>query len=525
MHDNFLNSGDMEIRPTIRSYGSVISGIAKSRQKDSGERAERILEQLKEMAQSGDLDKPPDVIIYNSVLDCWAKSSSTSEMAARAVMVLEKMKNDGIAPDVISYNTTVNCLARAGKFHDAELMLEDMEAVGVYPNSVTYNTLLSAYLSQSSSTKSKKHENKDQTSQSRKSAEKLFEKMRNDSRIEPDVVTYNTMLHFHSRIGDIEKAESLLKEMFLEDTRVTPDSTSLNTVINAWANSGRIDAPQRAEAILEQMLKPNIEGGGNDVKINPTSITFNSVMSAWTKTRKPEAAERCQNIFDLMTNDMGHIVQPDFITFNIMIHAWSLSYGEEAPDQAEAILSEMHRRFKAGNSRMRPNAKTYGSLISVWSKSRRPEAGQKAEEYLRQIIHMSDGDRQRSNSIRRFGRQDDQPRVFEFTATIRAWHNSGDPIAPYKADEILYLLLEQVKKGNKRANPDSKLFLSFLLTLASSTVPNKDIYANKVIQMMIEYSIRPNEALLGQLKRCYQQQDKNPIQSVIKRSKRLQPLT
>jgi pentatricopeptide repeat protein len=518
MHDNFLNSGDMEIRPTIQSYSSVISGIAKSRQKDSGERAERILEQLKEMAQSGDLDKPPDVILYNSVLDCWAKSSSTPEMAARAVMFLEKMKNDGIAPDAISYNTTINCLAQAGKVHDAELMLEDMEGVGVYPNSITYNTLLSAYLRQSSSTKSKKHEKKDQSSQSRKicttNAENLFEKMRNDPRIEPDVVTYNTMLHFHSRIGDIEKAESLLKEMFLEDTRVTPDSTSLNTVINAWANSGRIDAPQRAEAILEQMLKPNIEGGGNDVKINPTSITFNSVMSAWTKTRKPEAAERCQNIFDLMTNDMGHIVQPDFITFNIMIHAWSLSYGEEAPDQAEAILSEMHRRFKAGNSRMRPNAKTYGSLISVWSKSRRPEAGQKAEEYLRQIIHMSDGDRQRSNSIRRFGRQDDQPRVFEFTATIRAWHNSGDPIASYKADEILYLLLEQVKKGNKRANPDTKLFLSFLLTLASSTIPNKDIYANRVIQMMIEYKIGPNNALMDQLKRCYQQQDKNPIQSV-----------
>ena len=502
MYDNFLNSGDMEIRPTIQSYSSVISGIARSRQKDSGERAERILEQLKEMAQSGDLDKPPDVILYNSVLDCWAKSSSTPEMAARAVMFLEKMKNDGIF-DVISYNTTLNCLARAGKVHDAELMLEDMEAVGVYPNSITYNTLLSAYLSQSSSTESKKHENKDQTSQSRKSAEKLFEKMRNDSRIEPDVVTYNTMLHFHSRIGDIEKAESLLKEMFLEDTRVSPDSTSLNTIINAWANSGRIDAPQRAEAMLEQMLKPNIEGGGIAVKINPTSITFNSVMSAWTKSRKPEAAERCQNIFDLMTNDLGHIVQPDFVTFNVMIHAWSLSHGEDAPDRAEAMLSDMQRRFKAGNSRMRPNSRTYGSLIHVWSKSRRPEAGQKAEEYLKQIIHMSDGDQHRSKSTRRFGRQDDQPRVFEFAATIRAWHNSGDPIAPYKADEILYLLLEQVKKGNKQANPDSKLFLSFLLTLASSTVPNKDIYANKVIQMMIKYKVEPNKALLDQLKRCY----------------------
>jgi len=321
--------------------------------------------------------------------------------------------------------------------------------------------------------------------------------MRSDHRIEPDVVTYNTMLHFHSRVGDVEKAESLLKEMFLEDSRVSPDSTSLNTVINAWANSGRVDAPQRAEAILEQMLKPTTEEGRrNTTGIHPTSITLNSVMSAWTKTRMPQAAERCQNILDLATNNMENIIQPDFITFNIMIHAWSLSYREDAPNQAEALLSEMHRRFNAGDSRMRPNAKTYGSLISVWSKSRRLEAGQKAEEYLRQIIYMSDGqyhrDRQSPNYRRRVG-QEEQPRVFEFTATIRAWHNSGDPIAPYKADMILYWLLQQVKRGNKRATPDSNLFLSILLTLASSSIPNKDIYANKIIQMMIEYKIKTLE--------------------------------
>jgi len=220
------------------------------------------------------------------------------------------------------------------------------------------------------------------------------------------------------------------------------------------------------------------------------------VMSAWTKTRMPQAAERCQNILDLATNNMENIIQPDFITFNIMIHAWSLSYREDAPNQAEALLSEMHRRFNAGDSRMRPNAKTYGSLISVWSKSRRLEAGQKAEEYLRQIIYMSDEqyhrDRQSPNYRRRVG-QEEQPRVFEFTATIRAWHNSGDPIAPYKADVILYWLLQQVEIGNKRATPDSNLFLSILLTLASSNIPNKDIYANKIIQMMIEYKIKTLE--------------------------------
>ena len=500
MHDTFLQTGNMDIRPTIQSYSVVISGIARSRRKDAGERAERILEQIQEMARSGDLDKPPDVILYNAVLDCWAKSSSKPETASRAVAFLEKMRDDKIVPDVISYNTIIHCLAQSGRAHDAELMFDQMKEVGVYPNSITYNTLLAAYTNR----KGKNDRSRGSHSIDTVGAEKLFEKMRKDPNIDPDVVTYNTMLNAYSREGDIEKAEALLKELFLEGSPVSPDSTSINTVINAWTKSGRHNAPQRAEAILELMLRPDAswQEGGKPLGIRPTSITFNSVMSAWTKTRKPEAPERCQHLFNLMSNNEVALIHPDFVTYNIMIHAWSLSNQEDAPEQAETLLQEMQQKAKAGNARMRPNTKTYGSLINVWSRSRRPEAGQKAEEYLRKIIQISEGKqslhRQNSRSFK-----EEQPRVYEFTSTIRAWYDSGDPIAPYKADEILYLLLEQVKKGNKQATPDSKLFGVVLRTLASSTIPNKNVYADRIVKLMIEFKVEPNKMLMDALLRCY----------------------
>lgn len=515
MHDNFLRTGNMEIRPTMQSYSVVISGIAKSRRKDSGERAERILEQIKEMTQSGDLDQPPDVILYNAVLDCWAKSSATSQIASRAVAFLEKMKQDEIVPDVISYNTIIHCLAQSGRTHDAELMLDKMKDAGVYPNSITYNTLLAACLNQASS-RNKRNKYQDRSSESRKidtnRAEILFEKMRNDPNIDPDVVTYNTMLHAYSREGDIEKAESLLKDMFLENSPVAPDSVSINTVINAWTKSGREKAPQRAEAILEQMLQPNNsnkEQGEKLEGIRPTSITFNSVMTAWTKTRRAEATERCQHLFELMVNNKVGVIQPDFVTFNIMIYAWSLSIRNDAPDRAEALLLEMHQRFKAGNARMRPSSKTYGSLINVWAKSRRPEAGQKAEGYLRNIIQISEG-KQNLHSKNSKSFKEEQPRVFEFTSAIRAWYKSDDPIALYKADGILFLLLQQVKQGNKQATPDSKLFSAFLQILASSTIPNKNIYADRVVEMMIEFEVKPNKMLLEMLKICYSSLQEQP---------------
>eukprot|EP00537_Pseudo-nitzschia_pungens_P002920 CAMPEP_0172370758 /NCGR_PEP_ID=MMETSP1060-20121228/39496_1 /TAXON_ID=37318 /ORGANISM="Pseudo-nitzschia pungens, Strain cf. cingulata" /LENGTH=950 /DNA_ID=CAMNT_0013096137 /DNA_START=404 /DNA_END=3256 /DNA_ORIENTATION=- len=500
MHETYLRSGNMEIRPTMQSYSVVISGIAKSRRKNAGERAERILEQIKEMAQSGDLDEPPDVILYNAVLDCWAKSSSTQETASRALAFLKKMKQDGIVPDAISYNTIIHCLAQSGMTLDAELMLEEMKDTGVQPNSITYNTLLAACFSQKPH---RTRRGKDRDDSNR--AEKLFDKMRSDPNIQPDVVTYNTMLHSYSRQGDFEKAESLLKEMFLEDSPVSPDSTSMNTIINAWTKSGKDDAPQRAEAILEQMLKPSDsnEAWGKSLEgIRPSSITFNSVMTAWTKTRRAEAADRCQHLFDLMENNAVGEVQPDYVTFNIMIYAWSLSTLEDAPDRAEALLSEMHKRFQAGNARMRPSTKTYGSLINVWAKSRRPEAGEKAEKYLRKIIQISEGKynlhRQKLKSFNA-----EQPRVFEFTSAIRAWFKSDDPRAIYKADGILYLLLQQVTQGNKEAAPNSKLFGAFLQVLASSEIPKKHVYADRVVELLIEFKVKPNKMLLDLLNQCY----------------------
>ena len=500
MHDTFLQSGNMNIRPTMQSYSVVISGIARSRRNDIGERAERILEQIRELANSGDLDKPPDVILYNSVLDCWAKSAPTPETASRALAFLDKMSNDNIVADVISYNTVIHCLAQSGQVSHAEVLLDQMKKAGVSPNSITYNTLLVAYTNRKGNGNSHMGSQRQDT----KDAEILFEKMRRDPNIIPDVVTYNTMLNAYSLAGDIEKAEALLNEMLLDESPVSPDPTSINTVINAWTISGQPNAPQRAEAILEQMLQPDHlqDKEQRPLGIRPTSITFNSVMNAWTKTRKPEAAEHCRRLFDLMENNEVAHIQPDFVTYNIMIHALSLSNKEDAPDHAETLLREMHLKFEAGNARIRPNNRTYGSMINVWSRSRRPEAGEKAEGYLRKILKIADG---KQNTYRHNSRsfKEEQPRVFEFTSTIRAWYNSNIQIAPYKADEILHLLLEQVKKGNERAIPDSTLFGVILRALAASAIPNKHIYADRILELMIEFEIQPNTMLLDALLRCY----------------------
>lgn len=487
MHEEYVRSGNKDVRPTLETYSTILSGLAKSRQRDAGERAENILDNVKELSRSGELDQALDVILYNAVLDCWAKSRRP-ESPDRSKNILSMMIRDGFKPDIISFNTVVHCMAKSGRLQEAESLLKDMEEFGVRPNAVTFNTLLSAYVSAVSSVPKKKKGSEQEKAMLTDQIEHLFERLKQVSSVSLDVVTYNTVLHFYSRVGEVEKASSLLQEMLAPESRVTPDLISMNTVISAWANSGREDAPERAEAIFEQVLLQN----DHRHQIAPTSVTFNAVMSAWTKSRRPEAAERCEQLFDLMKTDGDADVQPDFVTFNILIHAWSLSTDEAAPDHAERAFAEMKRRYQQEDANLRPNNRTLGALINVWSKSNRENAGEMAESYLRTIIRHAE----QYQDVR------EVPRVHEFTGDIRAWANSGDPRAPYKADAILYLLLQQIEQGNKHAQPDNRLFGAFLSTLASSGIPNKGVHANKVVQMMIRFNIRPNDFLLELLRKC-----------------------
>jgi pentatricopeptide repeat protein len=474
MHDSFVQ-GNPDVKPTIRTYSVVLAGWSRTRSPQAGERGEQLLDLMESLAESGELEDP-DIIVYNSVLHCWAKSP-TNGAAAKAKEFLVKMVDKGIEADAYSYNIVINALASEGRIDDAEAMLEGMSEAGVHPDVTAYNTLLDAWIKSSSKEASTR-------------VARLYSRMKENSHIEPDLFTYNTLLHFYSKTGNADRAESMLDEICQEESPIEPDSISFNTVISALAQSRRIDAPQRAEAILNKML----EHGG---KVRPNVITFNTVLGAWVKSKKtPQAVVNCERIFGIM-NEMledGHKqVKPDAITYNTLINSYTLSPDEESRDKAESIFYDMQRRYEAGDRRLQPTVHTFGSLINGWSRSFRPDAGQMAEKYLRMLIEKT-----KSGEIK------GQPRVFEFTATIRAWANSDDPRALFKADEMLHLLLQQLKQGNRGAHPDSRIFGTILMMVASSKLPNKSKYADKLVSLMKDYQIKPDRFNVQQLQKCYE---------------------
>ena len=131
----------------------------------------------------------------------------------------------------------------------------------------------------------------------------------------------------------------------------------------------------------------------------------------------------------------------------------------------------------------------YGALINGWARHANPDAGEKAEKILRSWIERADS-----------GELLERPKVVAFTATMKAYTNSGVPRAMYNVDEVFSLLLREYEGGNENAKPDSKLFSAILRALAYSHVPHKLEAARTAIKLMKQYNIPPDSFKIHLLK-------------------------
>jgi pentatricopeptide repeat protein len=106
--------------------------------------------------ESGELDTKPDVVSYSSVINCWAKSrqEGTADRAEAIYGEMEdryKAGDETFKPNVISYSSVINAYAKTGKAEKAEALLEEMYDAfvngneSVKPNVRSFNTVLDAW--------------------------------------------------------------------------------------------------------------------------------------------------------------------------------------------------------------------------------------------------------------------------------------------------------------------------------------------------------------------------------------------
>ena len=501
MYENYVRTGNTELRPSVHVFNSILVSLSQRPSYDSGIRGEKIINLMEDLFQSGELESRPSLISYNCVLNCWAKSTS-KDGPQRAQAFLDRMINtDRIQPDLYSYNIVLHALCRnhhqqqqrqklgthPKQLDKARELVQRMVKNGVRPDAITYNTLLAAW------SRSDRPDAADR-------AIKLFAQMKQDKFVSLTLETLNTVLHCYGDRGENpERAEQLLGDMcsgLYPD--IHPDRTSYNTVIAAWAKSCRHDAAQRAERILHRMT----ELGGESVQ--PDVISFNCVINAYARSsyRKDSPSgtgndaaaaaargpERCEEIVrhmrDLYEQTGNSSVKPDVVTYNSLMSAWAQSGHPEAPERAEAILQDMERSYdESGDRSIRPNGRCYRTLLKAWSRSGRPDAGRRAEACLDKMIAMWMS-----------GNFEAKLKALDFDFAILAWTSSGDPEAMSNVERILDKMMVQVQDGNKHAIPDHKFFRSILMNLSSRSMDDGNTMraVEKVADMMRQCGVKPD---------------------------------
>lgn len=461
------------VEPNCQTFNIVLSAWAKI---GEAERAEAILMEMHKLHVENAFDTRPTVVTYNTVLDSYAQKTNRvinanrknfnsknkkikkvdrinqgedapwnrAEAILNHMIDLSREGDLSVKPTARTWNTVINVCAKAGKINKAEKILEQFisfstpSETGIRetvddatPSVRTWNTLLSGCVMKGDVRKAK-----------------YFWLRMKSNGIEPDIVSYNTLLncHVHSskrkttakKISLQEAVESIFRRL-RHDPNVTPNHITYLAVVNFWTNQG---IPERAELFILNMARASQQSAQNEdlnARHNnvpaPSRSLFHYVLTSWGEHGKPKIAEELLLKMAELSDDHGFDVRPTTETYNRLLNCWAKSMKLESGERAEVILREMEELVKLGDDEATPDICSYNSVLNAWS-------------------------------------------------------NSSDAAALTRIDN---LILEMLLKGNINLLPDSFSYGTWLKAIASCDEMEKKQRVEEVIKTMNIHNFRPNE--------------------------------
>lgn len=195
----------------------------------------------------------------------------------------------------------------------------------------------------------------------------------------------------------------------LEENVVLPNVKSFNNVINAWAHSESEEGAVRSIQILKHLMFESDDIDSDDILkqpiskiIVPDTVTFNLVINAISKSGRSNAGERAEEILNFMRDpsqdntkalSMGSSLKipmdelsifPDTITFNSTINAWSNDNSLRGASKSEKLLNQLIQDFENGGLH-HPNSATFNAVMNAWTTSGESQCGNKAEEVFQKM--------------------------------------------------------------------------------------------------------------------------------------------
>nr|GMD38169.1 pentatricopeptide repeat-containing protein At1g02150 [Ipomoea batatas] len=131
--------------------------------------------------------------IYGSLLNAYVRVG----MKEKAESLFDEMRNKGYTRNTLPYNLMLNLYMKVKDYDKLDSMICEMDQKNIWYNIFTYHILLSSHGYRGSI----------------EMMERTFEKMRLDTRINPNWSTYGIMASVYIKAGELGKAEECLKKM------------------------------------------------------------------------------------------------------------------------------------------------------------------------------------------------------------------------------------------------------------------------------------------------------------------------
>ena len=350
---DLYQGGMSTVKPDAFSYAAVLSAYQRSDDPSAAKRADDLIIRMEELHQTGDLATPPDVYHYTIVCATWAKSR-LPEGPSRVVQILTHMKDrhaaglSDVKPNVRTYNAVLDCLSRAKEDEKAEQLLYHMLALSrngdldARPDSFSFNAVINAFT--------------------------------------------------RSRQKDAGRRAEAVLDRFLEHSeefpKARPDARSFIHIVAYYGRMGKdmLDAPYRAEYVLNRMIA--LFKCGHE-EVAPNVFAFTTVMDSYSHHKHPDAgacAERLMRQMEKLKADYNaNKLEVNTAVMNCVIMAWASCGDENAGRRAQTHLEDMERKYQAGRTELKPDAKTYGLVLNAWSKSGNFDKAQRALDILERM--------------------------------------------------------------------------------------------------------------------------------------------
>jgi pentatricopeptide repeat protein len=298
--------GNEQCKPDAHNFSTVLSAWSNHRSPTAPQRAQDVLKRMWDLYEKGQLDSKPAVVSYGCVIHCWVQSTKPNapEMAEALLRELQSIsqqpEHKDLKPNAVIYNSVLNAYAKRGQAKKAEALLQEMYDdyyhgnESARPNLRAFAVVLNAW-------------SKSRFPDAPQRAEDILKKMRQlhasgELETQPNTVSYNSVIHSWANMGGAvagERAEELLRDMQARhaagEKDVQPDIITYSSVFAAWIKSGQEEAASKSEALLKEMLEQSQKGiKGVTPDLGCYNLVLRSIEHGSDKT------ERATRIFQLM---------------------------------------------------------------------------------------------------------------------------------------------------------------------------------------------------------------------------------